>query len=307
MSAFDQNSGIAFIGAGLVGTTLAMALDREGYRIRAVASRSRASADALASRIQGCHPFATPQEAADAGDLVFITTPDDVIGPLVAELNWRRGQGVAHCSGAESLDILEPAQKQGALVGAFHPLQTFSSVEQAIKSLEGTTFAIEGEPPLQRFLEELAIALEGQHLTLAPGDKALYHISAVITCGFTITLLKEAADLWQTFGYSREEGLKALMPLLQGTLNSMASVGIPQALTGPYARGDVGTISKHLETLQARVPQSLPLYCHLALAELPIALEKGGIDAARADEMRQLLEQYLADAKSSAQALTLKR
>lgn len=304
MSAFDRSSSIAFIGAGLVGTTLAMALNREGYLIRAVASRRQASAEALASNIQGCQAVATPQEAVDAGDVVFITTPDDVIPSLVTALRWRRGQGVVHCSGADSLGVLEPARKQGAQIGAFHPLQTFSSADEAMRTLEGTTFAIEGDPPLKGFLERLALALHGYPIALSQGDKVLYHISAVITCGFTVTLLKEATDLWHTLGYSREEGLRALLPLLQGTVNSMASVGIPQALTGPIARGDMGTIAKHLETLQARSPKTLPIYCHLALYQLPIAQEKGRIDANRAEQIRQLLERYLVDAERPAQALT---
>ena len=46
---------LGFIGAGTVGTALAILLSRQGYRVTAVSSRSRASAENLAKAVAGCH------------------------------------------------------------------------------------------------------------------------------------------------------------------------------------------------------------------------------------------------------------
>jgi predicted short-subunit dehydrogenase-like oxidoreductase (DUF2520 family) len=280
---------IGFIGAGTVGTALAITLHERGYAVIAVASRSKSSADRLASRVPECKSFEKKQAVADAAELVFITTPDDVIAQVAAELNWHRGQSVVHCSGAHSLDILEPARKSGAQVGAFHPLQTFANVAHAIKNLPGSTFGLEAEGELLDTLKGMAQDLDGTWVKLGAGDKVLYHAAAVIACNYLVTLMKMATDLWQTFGVSTPEATRALLPLLRGTLNNLENVGLPNCLTGPIARGDLGTIKKHLEALDKSAPVLLSAYRELGLQTIPVALGKGKIDRARAEEMRQLL------------------
>ncbi|MBI4297719.1 MAG: DUF2520 domain-containing protein [Chloroflexi bacterium] len=281
---------IGFIGAGTVGTALAVRMSQRGYSVVSVASHSRASAQRLASQVSGCRDYASGDEVARTADLVFITTPDGAIGLVAAEVPWRRGQAIVHCSGADSLDILEPARRRGAQVGAFHPLQTFASVAQAIKNIPGSTFALEAEEPLLSTLKSLAEALEGQWVVLGAGDKVLYHASAVMACNYLVTLMKMATDLWQTFGVSPREATQALMPLLRGTLNNLERVGLPNCLTGPVARGDLGTIRKHLEALEKKAPYLLPAYRELGLQTIPVALGKGRIDEAKAQEMRALLD-----------------
>ena len=286
-------SRLGFVGAGTVGTALAVSLAKRGFAVVAVGSRSKASAEGLAARIGGCAIYDDAQGVVDAADLIFVTTPDDAIAPVVAEFAWRPGKAVVHCSGAASVDILEPARKAGAQVGAFHPLQSFSSIEAAIANLPGSTFALEGAEPLLSQLKELAGALGGTVVVLKPGDKVLYHAAAVIACNYFYTLAKLSTDLWEQFGVSRADALRALLPLIQGTVNNLANVGLPQALTGPIARGDLGTIKAHLQALSQRAPEMVATYRELGLQTIPLALGKGRIDAALAEAMRQLLKAEL--------------
>jgi predicted short-subunit dehydrogenase-like oxidoreductase (DUF2520 family) len=97
MPVFGPQSAIGFIGAGAVGGTLAVALGQAGYRVVAVASRTLASAHGLAQCLVGCTAYASPQQVVDTCELVFISTPDDAIGPVASALTWRGGQGVVHC------------------------------------------------------------------------------------------------------------------------------------------------------------------------------------------------------------------
>ena len=219
---------LGFIGAGTVGTALSIRLSSKGYPVVAVSSRSQTSAEKLAQSISGCHAVNNSQAAADAAELIFVTTPDDAIAPVVSEIQWHSGQSVVHCSGAASTDILESAKRLGAQVGAFHPLQTFASVKQAIDNIPGSTFAIEAEEPLLTTLKGMATALEGDWIELKASDKVLYHAAAVIACNYMVTLIKLATDLWQTFNIPTPQATKALMPLLRGTLNNIDNVGIPQ-------------------------------------------------------------------------------
>jgi len=280
---------LGFIGAGTVGTALAKTLRDRGYPVVAVFSRTPSSAERLAGMTEGCHAADSAQAVADAAELVFVTTPDDAVGPVVAGINWRPGQSVVHCSGADSVDTLEPAREAGASVGAFHPLQTFASVEQAIDNIAGSTFALEAEEPLLAILKEMAAALDGHAIQLKAGAKVLYHTAAVIACNYLVTLVKLATDLWQTFDVGPDEATQALLPLLRGTVANIDRVGIPQCLTGPIARGDTGTVRKHLDAMEEAAPALLATYRDLGRQTVPVALAKGRIDEKQAEALLSLL------------------
>jgi len=68
---------IGFIGAGTVGTALAVRLKEKGYPIMGVSSRSLSSAQRLSGMVAGCQVYERGQGVADNCDFVFITTPDD--------------------------------------------------------------------------------------------------------------------------------------------------------------------------------------------------------------------------------------
>lgn len=281
---------VGFIGAGTVGTALAILLSQKGYRVTGVSSRSRTSAENLARAVAGCLVMNSPQEVADTAELVFITTPDDAIAAVVSQVKWRKGQSVVHCSGADATDILEPARKYGARVGGFHPLQTFAGVWQAVENIPGSTFALEAEEPLLTTLQEMANTLGGHWIELKAGDKVAYHAAAVFACNYLVTLVKLATDLWQTFSIPTDQATKALLPLIRGTLHNIETIGIPNCLTGPIARGDTGTVNKHLKALREEAPALLFPYKELGLQTIPIALAKGKINEKQAVELEATLK-----------------
>lgn len=281
--------GIGFIGAGVVGTALAKKLSENGYSITAVSSHSLASAEKLAGYVSTACVNKDSQTVVDVAETVFITTPDDVITKVVSSVRWHKDQNVLHCSGADSLEILEPARKAGARVGAFHPLQTFASVEQAMDNMYGSTFALEAEEPLLSIIWQMARDLGGHSVVLKPGDKVLYHAAAVMACNYVVTLVKLATDLWAALGVSQAEAIQALMPLLKGTLNNIDNVGLPDCLTGPIARGDVGTIEKHLQILGSVDTEVLRVYREMGRQTVPISIAKGRIDQISAEDIQRLL------------------
>ena len=282
---------LGFIGAGTVGTALATRLSSKGYQVVAVYSRSRLSAQNLAQAVNQCQVFDNSQGVADTAELIFVTTPDDAIATAASQIQWHPEQSVVHCSGADSTAILEPARKLGARVGVFHPLQTFASVKQAIENIPGSTFALEAEEPLLTTLKDMATTLGGHWVELKAEDKVLYHAAAVIACNYLVTLVKLATDLWQTFNIPPQQATQALLPLIRGTIHNIDTVGIPQCLTGPIARGDTGTIKKHLIALEKEAPALLSTYRELGLQTIPVALAKGRINEQQAQELETTLKQ----------------
>ena len=292
---------LGFIDAGRLGSSLAGALHRAGYPVTAVSCRDAAKARALAARLgEGAVGAADPQDVVDGADVVFATSVDDRIGPVVDALKFRPGQAVIHCSGAMPVSVLDSARVAGAETGGLHPLQTFPD-EYGSDRFAGVTFGIEADrPALLRWLRRLAADLGGTCVTLDAASRPLYHASAVMVGPLTAAMAGLAAGLWSAFGVERDTAVRALSPLLAATGRHVGELGIPAALTGPYVRGDVGPVRAHLEALSEFQPETMDAYASVALAQLPIAAERGNIPVDRARELRALLERALRTSRGPA-------
>lgn len=280
---------LAIVGAGRVGTGLALSFARSGRNVVAVASRKPASARALARRVPGARAASSPQEAADRADLVFLTVPDDAIEAVASGIRWRAGAACAHCSGAGDLDLLRKAAADGARVGGFHPLRMFGEPGKSF-DMHGSAVAIAGTEPLARELERLARAIGARPLRLPEGGRMLYHVAANFSGAFVVALIKEAIALWEKLGITEGEALRALLPLMRGSVDNVEKLGAAGALGSVIARGDVGTIRKHLEALAKTAPESLELYRLLSLRTIPLAIAKGTLSPAVATEIAALLK-----------------
>jgi predicted short-subunit dehydrogenase-like oxidoreductase (DUF2520 family) len=266
---------VAFIGAGRAANVIGIALAKAGYDIVAVASRTRESADATAAAIVAagavnCRSM-DPQAAADAADLLLITTSDGAIGEVGSSLRWRPGQTVAHCSGALGADVLAPAQAQGAAIGSWHPFQTLAGTAE----LDGVTFGIEAGPDLYETLADLARAVGGFPLAVPAEARALYHAASVLACGYLTTLLREARRIWEAAGLPEEAGRLAIGAVASATLANVRAMGEGATVTGPVSRGDMGTVQLHLESIRAAAPDLLPLYMAISRRSAVLALDAG--------------------------------
>jgi predicted short-subunit dehydrogenase-like oxidoreductase (DUF2520 family) len=282
--------GIAFVGAGPVAATLAIALDRAGYRVAAIASRDARKAQTIAAGLPRARVVADAQAAADASDLVFLTVTDDAIGPVCAAVEWHERHAVVHCSGATERQALAAAAAQGAATGGFHPLQMFADPAVALRTLPGCTITIDADAPLAHGLERMCARLSCRPLRLPAGQRALYHASAYYVGPFLIALMQEAAEIWQRFGVSERDALLALLPLLEGTVAAVRERGLARGMGGCVARGDVGTIERHLAALDVHSPAVASLYRALAIRTIPLGLARGTLDPAVGDAIRVLLQ-----------------
>ena len=279
---------LGFIGAGRAGTGLATGFARAGRDVVAVASRSIASAQALVKRVRGARACA-PQEVADRADLVFLTVPDDAIEPVASGIRWRAGSACVHCSGAADLDTLKKAAADGALTGGFHPLHMFGEPGESPDALAGCAIALAGPDALLKKLQRLARSLGAKPLRLPEGGRALYHAAANFSGAFVIALVQETIALWKKLGIAEADALAALLPLLRGTVDNVERLGAAGGLGSAVARGDVGTIRRHLDALAESAPDSLELYRILSLRTIPLALAKGTLKPETAKEIAALL------------------
>ncbi len=285
---------VGVIGAGVVGTAVAVLLKQKGYDIAAVNSLHQASADKLATLTDA----AVYQQAADVAriaDLLLITTPDREIGRVCREIaqdhGFRTGQTVIHMSGAHLAEILAPAGEQGSTILTVHPLQSLATVEQAIRNLPGTVFGIQGDEQGFALGRRIVDDLGGEAFIVPAVAKPLYHAGACVASNYLVTLMQLATRLLVAANIEPDLALRALLPLVRGTLNNLEKVGLPWALTGPIARGDTNTVSDHLAAMNELAPQGLDLYRLLGQATIPIGLEKGTLKEDKAGELEEIFNQ----------------
>ena len=195
-----------------------------------------------------------------------------------------------HCSGVTEVSALAGANRDGALVGGFHPMQTFGDPVAALAALPGSTITLEASEPLMTTLEALTQRLGCRVNRLPPGMRGRYHAAAGYTSQFINALFGEATEIWRSWGATDEDALKALLPLAQGTLASIASAGIAGGMPGPVSRGDVGSVEKHLAALSALGEGRLSFYRRLCASTVPLALAHGAIDATLAQRILAVLE-----------------
>ena len=141
---------------------------------------------------------------------------------------------------------------------------------------------------MREYLADMARDIGGNPVFLKPEDKALYHLSGVMMGNLLTCLVGISAEVWEHIGYTRDDGVKALVPMMRGVAHNVATSGIPAAVAGPYPRGDIGTATKHMEALASQHPDLLPLYRELALAGLHLAMEQG-LSAEGESEFRRIL------------------
>lgn len=279
---------IGFIGAGRLGKALAWSCSRRGLQVAAAASLARTGAEELARKVQGCEVL-DPQQLAATCDLIFVTTPDEAIRPTVNAVQWRPRSFVVHCSGATEVSDLDKAMADGAVTGGFHPLQTFGDPEAAAQSLPGCTITVEAVEPLDTVLVALADRLGCPVNRLPPGARPLYHAAAGYSSQHVNALLHEAAAMWQSWGATEGAAVQALLPLVRGTLASIAQAGLAQGMPGPVSRGDVISVRKHVHAIGALEPRRLVLYRELCERTVQLALAGARIDAATAERVRDVL------------------
>ena len=293
---FSVPATVGVVGAGRLGSSLAQAMAAAGYTIAAVSTRRPEHARWLASRVPGATVTHSAQEVADASDAVFICVDDGSIAAVCDSLQWRDGQSVIHCSGAQPLTAISGADAQGAVTGGFHPLQTFPSPDMAHR-FSGIAFGIESrDAGLRGWLTRVANDLGGTTVAISADVRAAYHASAVMACGLLAGLVGLSADMWTSLGVDRERAVELLTPLVSSTVEGIGERGIPAALTGPYVRGDVETIRMHIEATHRASTATGGAYAALALAALPYAVEQGGLGESARSQIEHCLSQAIGEA-----------
>jgi predicted short-subunit dehydrogenase-like oxidoreductase (DUF2520 family) len=245
-------SPIAVIGRGRVGGSLTAQASAAGIDVRG------AGREGIADACRGA-------------EIALLCVPDDQIALAAASVAALQPppRFVGHVSGAAGLDVLADAGDSGASLFSRHPLQT---IPDGSTPITGAPAAIAGsDPDGLETARRLAEALQMRPFEVAEEDRAAYHAAAAIASNFLVALEESAGELLAAAGI--ENGRELLAPLVLRSAANWAERG-SEALTGPIARGDDATVSRHREALATTAPQLIPMY--EAMAELTRSLADRG-------------------------------
>ncbi|NVM22920.1 MAG: DUF2520 domain-containing protein [Desulfobacterales bacterium] len=283
---------VAIVGCGIVGTAIGKLLARAGYHIGGVATKSLETAG-RAAKVIGAERFSDCPWGVSRAQVVFIATPDDAIESTCKAIaeheGFEKNAVVIHCSGALSSDVLSWARQCGATVATLHPLQSFASVDQAEALVPGSFCAVEGDEAALVVVRRLVNDVGGILMEISAEGKTLYHAAAVVASNYLVTLIDLALELEGAAGMPRDVSFRALFPLIKGTLGNIDAMGIPEALTGPIARGDVDTVAAHLKAIEKYAPVLLTIYKTLGLYTVDLGRAKGTLGKEAADKLVGLL------------------
>ncbi len=295
-SAFQSpRPSVAIVGAGAMARALGLRLAESGYPVEAVVSRRRGPAEALAGLL-GARVASDRLSDIPEVPLVVLAVPDDQIADLADTLtgaprSWHDAV-VLHTSGAQPASLLEPLRREGARTLAFHPLQTLTR-DATAESLAGVTVSVEGEPPGVAAGIELTAGLGMRYLVVSAEDKPRYHLAASMASNLLVTLMGMVQEVLASIDIDRRQAMSILAPLLQGTLDNLTATSPEEALTGPVARGDLGTLRAHGLALRKDLPHLVPAYAALSVETVRLAVRAGTLAPGRAEDVLALMERMV--------------
>ncbi len=276
---------VGVVGAGKVGAVLGAALRRAGHEVTGVSAVSEASRARAEALLPGVPVRAVPDVVAGA-ELVLLAVPDDALADLVTGLattgGWQAGQILVHTSGRHGIGVLAPALPHHVLPVALHPAMTFTGTEMDLDRLADCAFGITAPEELRPIAEALVIEVGATPVWVAEEERGTYHAGLAHGANHLVTLVAQAMDVLRAAGVSEPRAV--LGPLVQAALDNALRLG-DAALTGPVARGDVGTVSEHLHRLQRLSPEIRATYLALARATATRALDSGRLGAAAAEPL----------------------
>lgn len=284
---------VAIIGAGRLGTSLALALSKKGYSIKALSCRTQPSAQESRRIIGEGKALMDNVRAAKLGNLVILSLPDGEIARVAKELAcsdicWDQ-KYVFHCSGLLPSTVLKPLKIRGALTASVHPIQSFSKKKTDPEHFKNIYFGLEGYDKALALARKMVQQLGGQPLVVRAKDKALYHAACSVASNFLVVLLDMAVSLLRLAGIDEGKALQVLLPLMQGTLHNVKKFDITSSLTGPVIRSDQESVQRHLRALK-KFRSFEKTYRRLAAQTLEMAEKEKRLTSQDIRAMKNLLE-----------------
>lgn len=241
---------VVLIGAGNLGTQLALALHDKGIQVKQVYSRKIESAKQLAGKVNAGFTCDLSQLVREA-DLYVIAVKDSAIQEVLENLDLNDDQLIVHTAGSVPMNVLEGFSNN---YGVFYPLQSFSKSRKV--DFSDVPVCIESSHPSTSLkLEHLAGRLSGSVNQINSDERKILHLAAVFVNNFVNHLYTLGADILQ----DKKLDFDLLKPLIRETAEKIQTMNPLDAQTGPAKRNDQNILQNHLKMLHDK-PELQKIY-----------------------------------------------
>ena len=285
---------ISVVGAGKVGSTLAMLFYHAGYRIVSVISQKKNSAKKLA-RLVRCETYSDSlSEIHSATRIILIAVPEEYISEIAKTiarhpyLDFSK-LAVFHTSGSLTSDALLPLMREGVTAFSLHPIQSFSKasdLDYQVVRMKNVVYGFEGYTTALPLARRLVKSLCGRLIQIPKEEKILYHIACVFASNYSIALLGTVEELAKRIDGNIK--LSHFEPLVKTSIENAFHVTPTMALTGPIVRGSTSTIENHVNELRKTDKTLAFLYQQIGLQALKMAIKRKSIQPNVARHIRQI-------------------
>jgi len=282
---------ISIIGVGRVGGALAIALSRKGFEIENLIVRNAETAKKISEIIEPKPQIVSSESLSEiSSEIVFIAAQDFEIENAAKKLAKKLKKSkpfVFHTSGSLSSEVLNPLKEIGCRTGSIHPLVSLSDAILGAKRFKDAYFCIEGNAEAVETARRIVAVLGGNAFSIETKHKTLYHASAVTACGHLVALIDVAVEMLEKCGLNKNQAKETLLPLIKSTVENLEVQTTAEALTGTFARADVGTFEKHLAVLNENVSdEAREIYLQLGARSAHLAKGQG----ANAENLQEILD-----------------
>lgn len=281
---------ITIIGTGALGSALQHFFEDHDYLIRSTWNSKGGSI--FSKNSERSSENTTPETDDEVGDLVFITTPDDLIGEISHRLSkqsvlWQN-KTVVHCSGNLTSTELKSLTEAGAKTVSMHPIQPFKKGDGSDR-FRNISISLQGDEEAKKLLLPMIEEMGAKPLQLTKKQKRYLHIAAVMASNYLVALMFSVENLLKDV--DAEDGFDALETLVHQTVTNIFEKGPADALTGPVARGDTESVQTHLQELQGREQEEL--YKILGLEAVKIAQQTGSVSDDKIGSLREIFQKKI--------------
>ncbi len=265
---------ISVLGIGRAGGAIAVALRRAGVVVGPLIYRG--SPPSLEGFTEADFTAFADLNSIDA-DVLLIATADQDIRTTALSLGTfhRLPSTILHFSGSLSSGELDSLREKDIAIGSMHPLVSISDPVLGAERFSGAFFCVEGDEAAVGTAMKIVDRLGGNYFSIDPSLKPLYHASAVMASGNVTALFDSAVEMLSKCGIDGYQAHRILLPLLESTVCNLSKRSTKEALTGPFVRGDIDALGRHLAAFEGKIGDDIRSI-YLALAERSVRLS--GVD-----------------------------
>lgn len=236
----DKKITVSIIGTGNVASWLVFALKRAGVPIRQIYGRSMTKCQNLALSC-GADAIDNLSKLDKFSDLYIFSLKDDAYESVISSIPFQLPMA-AITAGSVSQEVLSPIAEHYGVVYPYQTLTQGVDFKNIIVPL-----CIEGNTEeTARSLFDFAQKISDNIQYINEKQRKKLHLAAVFASNFSNALYGIGFNLLEQDGIDP----RALLPLLQNTLNKLQTLHPWQSQTGPARRGDTNVMKSHINLLK---------------------------------------------------------